>query len=149
MFSEHTGWVCVYTGEESWQHIVVELATLATSLKTRAHPFSLHFPSAALYLLTLYGETGLLSTKSCFLDMSMKILLFISKSKQWMTTARVIGTLLQLSHPRMLFGRVCFYLKTCCVKVIQTYSESMPTGIIAISVAIFVNVNGLHFYWAF
>lgn len=79
--------------------------------------------------------------------MSMKILFFTSKSKQWMTTARVIGTLLQLSHPRMLFGSVCFYPKTCCVKVIQTYSESMPSKIIAISVAIFVNVNGLHLYW--
>lgn len=64
-----------------------------------------------------------------------------------MTTTRVIGTWLQLSHPRMLFGSVCLYLKTCSVKAIQTCSESLPGKIIAISVAVFVDVNGLPFYW--
>lgn len=60
-----------------------------------------------------------------------------------MPTAQVIGTPLQLSHPRMLFGCVRLYLKTCSVKVIQTCSESLPSKIMAISVAICVNVNGL------
>lgn len=79
---------------------------------------------------------------SGFLHEKKTQLIFSSKSKQWMTTAQVTGTLLQLSHPRMLFGSVCLYLKTCSVKVIQTCSESVPGKIIAISVAIFVNVNG-------
>lgn len=126
---------------------MVELATLATSLKTRALPF-LAFPISPFYLPFLHTETSLLSTKlSCFLDLSMKILFFTSMSKQWMTTARVIGTPLQLSHPRMLFGSFCFHLETCSVKVIQTCSESLPSKIIAISVAIFVNVYGLPLYW--
>lgn len=127
---------------------MVELATLATSFKTQGPSVSLHFPSGPSIYPFLYRETGLLLTKIMFSGLVYeKKLFFTSKSKQWMTTARLIGTLLQLSHPRMLFGSVCLYLKTCSVKVIQMCSESSPSKIIAISVAIFVNVNGLLLYW--
>ena len=74
-------------------------------------------------------------------------LIFSNKSKQWMVTAQDIGTPLQRSHPRMLFGRVCLYLKTSSVEVIQTGSESLPSKITAISAAIIVNVNGLPLDW--
>lgn len=74
-----------------------------------------------LYLPSLYRENSPTLNKIMFSELVYEnSFFFTSKSKQWMTTARVIGTPLQLSHPRMLFGSVCLHLKTCSVKVIQT-----------------------------
>lgn len=110
--------------------------------KKTSFPFA--FPISPQNLLFLYRAI-VLSTKSCFLDLSMKIMFFTSKSKQWMTTVWVTGTPFQRVHPRMLLGSVGLYLNKCSVEVVQTCSESLQVKLCQF--LWHLSVNGLRLYW--